>query len=97
MSEDLTRYLNPSHRQGMTVAQLREELEQFDDDKVVLFSYNYGDYWRTQVAERAQQVTTQRVKWNARLDMPEVEEDDGEDGEVDYDWVEVVVIGNGRY
>jgi hypothetical protein len=33
---------------GTTVKELREMLEEFDDDALVVFSYNYGDYHRTQ-------------------------------------------------
>ena len=33
-------------RDGMTVAELMERLEQMDPEKKVMFGYNYGDYWR---------------------------------------------------
>lgn len=35
--------------QGMTVGELRKRLATFPDDALVGVTYNYGDYWGTQV------------------------------------------------
>lgn len=37
---------------GMTVGQLKEILENFDDETPVLIGYDYGDHWHSQVADR---------------------------------------------
>jgi len=36
---------------GMTVGELRRELEFLDDDKVIVFAYGSGDHWGRVVAE----------------------------------------------
>ena len=33
----------------MTVSELIDELKEMPEDSVVMFSYNYGDYWGTHV------------------------------------------------
>lgn len=78
---------------AMTVRELRESLEDFDDDTKVVFSYNYGDYGKTTVADPAGNVDEMRVKYSAyhrTLSVIEEEDDDGDDGDN-----EVVVISAG--
>jgi hypothetical protein len=40
----------------MKVSELKEILEDFDDDTEVYFAYNYGDYWHTTVADKVNEV-----------------------------------------
>lgn len=47
-----------------TVAELADLLKQYPSDMPVMFGYNYGDYWRTEVAEPIEQVDTQEVAFS---------------------------------
>lgn len=40
----------------MRVKDLIDELENFDPESEVVFSYNYGDYWNTTVAAPAEYI-----------------------------------------
>ena len=48
----------------MTVAELIEELQSFDDDMKVQFAYNYGDYWRTTVCKNITDIDTGYVEYS---------------------------------
>jgi hypothetical protein len=65
----------------MTVNELKEYLEQFDGDMEVKFSYNFGDYWRTQVAEDISDVEEGYVKYSDYHRMDKIDEDEDEDSE----------------
>ncbi len=60
----------------MTVQQLRDALqEQIDNgngEMEIKFSYNYGDYWRTTVAEDIRNVSEVRVKHSDYHSMDKV-------------------------
>lgn len=71
---ELHRYLE----RAMTVKDLREALEDFDDDTPVVFSYNYGDHWRTTVAERVENADEGEVIWSAYHRSPKILEDSSE-------------------
>lgn len=43
---------------GVTVKELRDMLEDHDDDDRVFFAYPSNDYWRTMIAEPVQEVET---------------------------------------
>lgn len=56
---DLKSYLKPDR--CMTVGKLREQLERFNDDDVVLRAYTASDYWRSPIATRIQLVEEAEV------------------------------------
>ena len=68
----------------MTVKELIEELQGFDGDMEVKFSYNSGDYWRTTLAEDVRQIDTHYVKYSGyhRTNKLISEHDDTEDDDV---------------
>ena len=68
----------------MTVKELIEELQGFDGDMEVKFSYNSGDYWRTTLAEDICQIDTHYVKYSSyhRTNKLISEHDDTEDDDV---------------
>ncbi|MBM4179630.1 MAG: hypothetical protein FJ211_09925 [Ignavibacteria bacterium] len=49
----------------MRVKDLIEELENFDPDSEVVFSYDYGDYWDTIVAAPAERIDQGFVTYSA--------------------------------
>lgn len=51
---------------ALTKRELIEELESLrcDDDTPVFFSYNYGDHWRTEVAEGIEEVEESEIAWS---------------------------------
>jgi hypothetical protein len=49
---------------AMTVGELIKELSHYDDNMPVAFSYNYGDYWNTQVASPLTIVDTDYVEYS---------------------------------
>ena len=63
----------------MTKADLIEALEFFDDDTPVLFSYTYGDYWRSKVAEGIQEVEEQDIHWSDYHSMYKITEEEYSD------------------
>jgi hypothetical protein len=63
----------------MTVAELIEYLQEQDQTLEVKFSYNSGDYWRTQVAKDIETVETGLVDYSDYHRMDKVVEND-EDG-----------------
>ena len=48
----------------MTVRDLKEMLEDQDDSMEVHIAYNYGDYWKTEVAPKASDADTRMVKYS---------------------------------
>ena len=63
----------------MTVAELIEYLQEEDQTLEVKFSYNSGDYWRTQVAKDIETGETGLVDYSDYHRMDKVVEND-EDG-----------------
>lgn len=61
---------------SMTIQQLRDELneliERGEAETEIKFSYNYGDYWRTTVAEDIRNVSEVRVKHSDYHSMDKV-------------------------
>lgn len=79
---ELDRYLDRTN--AMTVKELREALEDYPDEMPVVFAYNYGDHWRTEVAERVGDVEEGEVLWSAYHRMPKTaDQDEGEPDEED--------------
>ena len=68
----------------MKVAELIELLQMENPEAEVHFSYNYGDYWRTQVAPTVDSVEVGRVKFSDyhRMDKVVDEDEDEETQEV---------------
>lgn len=63
-------------KRSMTVSELIEELQYLERDGKgeleVKFAYNYGDHWRTQVAEDVKEVTEQLVTYSDYHSMDKV-------------------------
>lgn len=72
-------------KRSMTVSELIEELQYLEradkGDLEVKFAYNYGDHWRTQVAEGVKEVTEQMVTYSDYHSMDKVVEIDYMDDE----------------
>jgi hypothetical protein len=60
----------------MKVKELIEYLEDFDPESPVHFAYNYGDYWRSQVAPRVSRVSEGQVAYSEYHRMDKLMEDD---------------------
>jgi hypothetical protein len=66
----------------MKVSELIAELECFDEDAEVHFSYVAGDYWRTQLAPKIRSVSNGTVQYTIYHQGDKiVESDDSEDEE----------------
>ncbi len=81
----------------MTVQELMEQLEQMDPTMEVLFQYNYGDHWRTQVAVTVDQVEDGRVTYSDYHQMDRVVDEEDfdydESGEPQLEGRAVVLLG----
>lgn len=79
----------------MKVAELIEVLKGMNEDADVVFSYNYGDHWRTQVAESVSTVGDGIVEYSDyhRMDKIVDEEDAYDELGVRSDVRRVVVLG----
>ena len=62
----------------MTVQELIKSLEDFDPNMEVKFAYNFGDYWRTQVANNLSDVDEGMVKYSSYHRMDKVVDDEEE-------------------
>lgn len=62
-------------QQAMTVGELIEQLQQFDSEMPVKFSYDYGDHWHTNVAPNVRNVTTEFTKYSEYHNMDMIDED----------------------
>ena len=63
----------------MNIAELREMLEQFDDDTLVRFSYDNGDYWHHYIAHEVNYVDLLLVEHNGYVeDFVLCDNEDGE-------------------
>jgi hypothetical protein len=60
----------------MTVGELIEQLKSFPKDKEVLFTYNYGDHWRTEVAQEIRSVEVGYVRHSDYHHMDKVLDQD---------------------
>ena len=65
----------------MTVKELIESLEGFDPNMEVKFAYNYGDYWKTEVASNVRDVDEGMVKYSDYHRMDKVVDDEGDEEE----------------
>lgn len=62
----------------MLVKELIESLKYMDQDAEVHFSYNYGDYWRTEVAPAVGRVDEGAVVYSEYHRMDKMVEDEGD-------------------
>jgi hypothetical protein len=79
----------------MTVKELIERLECFDSNMEVKFSYNYGDYWKTDVADEISDIEEAQVTYSSyhRTDKIVDRDDEEQDDELEYlDKIKTVVI-----
>lgn len=74
----------------MRVQDLIDELETFDPNAEVVFSYGYGDYWSTTVAATPERVSEGHVVYSAYHQQDKVVELD--EDEMDSDGRLVVII-----
>lgn len=63
----------------MTVQELIESLEGFDPNMEVKFAYNFGDYWKTEVANNVRCVDEGMVKYSSYHRMDKVVDDEDDD------------------
>lgn len=66
----------------MLVRELIELLQDQDPDSDVHFSYNYGDYWRTEVAPAVDTVDVAMIVHSDYHEMDRVIDDDSDCGQV---------------
>ena len=78
----------------MLVRDLIELLEGYDADMEVHFAYNYGDYWRSEVAPNVNNVREGVVEYSEyhRMDKVANEDYDDEDEETVASQRRVVII-----
>ena len=62
----------------MTVKELMESLEGFDPNMEVKFAYNFGDYWKTEVANNIRDVDEGQVRYSSYHRMDKVTDYDDE-------------------
>jgi len=72
----------------MTVAELIEQLQNFDDETPVVFAYQYGDYRKTTVCAGIDSVGLEDIEWS---DYHRMYREQSED--TDNETEEAVVIG----
>ena len=76
----------------MKVSELIAELECYDEDTEVHFSYTSGDYWRTQLAPKIRSVSNGNVQYTTYHQGDKIVESDEDDGEDEFPVRKVVVI-----
>jgi hypothetical protein len=81
-------------RDGMTVAELIEALKTCDQEAKVVFSYDYGDYTHTTVADVVNEMSSQDVVYSDYHNKLKVIDDDGRDHVRDQEIVSTVVVIN---
>ena len=63
----------------MTVKELMESLEGFDPNMEVKFAYNFGDYWKTEVANNIRDIDEGQVRYSSYHRMDKVVDDEEDD------------------
>lgn len=69
----------------MNVQELIEQLQDMDPETEVMFQYNYGDYWRTEVAQEVGSVRHDEVvyseyhRMHKLIDEGNCDDDDGQE------------------
>jgi hypothetical protein len=78
----------------MKVADLIKELQNFDPEMTVHFSYTYSDHWRTLVAPTVDNVEVEFVEYSEYHSMDKIVDlDDIDEEEPQQGLRQVVVIG----
>ena len=67
----------------MNVKELIEQLQSFDGDTEVKFAYNYGDYWKTEVAADVSNVSNSDVTYSEYHRMDTVVDEYRDDEDMD--------------
>ena len=62
----------------MKVQELIDILERYDGDDDVVFSYNYGDYWRNTVAQTPREVQYESAVYSDYHQMLKIVDEDSE-------------------
>ena len=68
---------------AMTVAELIERLKDMPEDAPVVFAYDYGDHWHSQVAPCVSDIDEQKVKWSDYHGMPKIADHEDDDDNQD--------------
>jgi hypothetical protein len=79
----------------MTVKELREQLQGLRDDQEVMFAYNYGDHWDTEVCEGFDSVERMDVvysDYHERWRLPNDDADSDGASETDDERTKEVVV-----
>lgn len=76
MPQDIKQHLK---RNAITVKELREELENFDDEARVLFAYDYGDHTHSIVCEGVESVDAEQVRWSDYHNQPRIADDEDDE------------------
>ena len=63
----------------MTVKELISTLEDFDPNMEVKFAYNFGDYWKTEVASNVRRVDEGQIRYSEYHRMDKVVDDEDDD------------------
>ena len=75
--------MNRTVDQALTVGQLIELLQNEDQDLPVVFSYNYGDHWNTQVLAQVEELEEGTAEWSAYHDMFKLADDNNDSDDED--------------
>jgi hypothetical protein len=78
------------NKRFMTVKQLREQLERFDDDAVVVTTYTASDYWRSPLAQPVSSVSESEVFYT---EYHRCAQERDYDKDHNHEFVRVVAIG----
>jgi hypothetical protein len=63
----------------MTVKKLIDLLQDFDENMEVKFAYNFGDYWRTEVANDITEIDESQVRYSDYHRMDKVVDDENDE------------------
>ena len=69
----------------MNVKELIEQLRSYPEDMEVKFAYNYGDYWKTEVAADVSNVSNSDVTYSEYHRMDRVVDEYRDDEDMDED------------
>ena len=63
----------------MTVKELIDLLQDFDENMEVKFAYNFGDYWGTEVASNVTEIDEGQVRYSDYHRMDKVVDDENDE------------------
>jgi hypothetical protein len=76
----------------MTVKKLIDLLQDFDENMEVKFAYNFGDYWRTEVANDITELDEGKVTYSSYHNTSKVVRTDRDEDEYEDDTTTVVLL-----